>query len=163
YFARPVTREQYLLGKLIPPVALVGIVSIGAPLLLAGVRLALADSAAELAGLFWLPAKAIAIGSLEALAFGVSVVAISSLSRSRGSAQGAFAGVFLLPWVVAHQFIPVTRSAWPMLLSVRHHLYNVGRALFGGSVEPGEHFLPVWVSLIALAGWIGGSLWMLRR
>src|SRR5205823_5365923 len=47
YFARPVTREQYLVGKLIPPVVLIAVVAVGPAFLLALLRVALSKDMPE--------------------------------------------------------------------------------------------------------------------
>jgi ABC-2 type transport system permease protein len=161
YFARPVTREQYLLGKLTPPVVLVACVSLGPALLLSLLRVALARSGADALASLLLPLQTLAQGTLTALTLGVPVVALSSLSRGRGYVQGAFATAFLLPWILGTIFVQVTRSPWPALLSIPGHLHNVGRFLYG--LPPDEHALPLWVSVAFLAALIGGSIALLRR
>jgi ABC-type transport system involved in multi-copper enzyme maturation permease subunit len=163
YFARPVTREQYLLGKLAPPVVLVAAVACGPSVLVAILRLALARDTAEAITEVLLPFKAFGLGFLEALALGVPVVALSSLSRGRGYVQGGFAALFALPWILGRIFSSVTRSPWPDLLSIPAHLRNLGRALFDVPLDDGERALPLWVSAAVLAALIAGSAALIRR
>jgi ABC-2 type transport system permease protein len=163
YFARPVTREQYLVGKVLPPVVLVLCVSLGPALLLAALRIGLAKDQQDALGALLLPLRAIGFGLIEALAFGVPVVALSSLSRGRGYVQGAFAALFLLPWILGAIFVGVTRSPWPAILSTRAHLLTLGHFLFSVPVDEADRLLPVWVSAAALAALIAGSLALLRH
>jgi hypothetical protein len=163
YFARPVTREQYLIGKLVPPVVLVLSVSLGPALLLSVLRVALAKDSGDATASLMLPLKAIAMGVTEALALAVPVVALSSLSRGRGYVQAAFAGLFLLPWILGAIFVSVTRSPWPALPSLAHHLHNVARFLFQVPLEDGERALPAWISGAVLAALVVGSIAILRR
>ena len=163
YFARPVTREQYLVGKLVPPVALVALVAIVPSVLIAILRVALTRDASEALREIQLVPEAMALGIVEALAFGVPIVALSSLSRARGYAQGAFAAVFFLPWILGSIFVSVTRSPWPALLSVPAHLQNLGRFLFQLPIEEGDRPLPVWVSAVMIALLVSGSIALLRR
>jgi ABC-type transport system involved in multi-copper enzyme maturation permease subunit len=163
YFARPVTREQYLIGKLIPPIALTAIVSAGPAFLLGLLRIALSKDTPEALSVVALPFKALALGGLNAVVLGTSVCALSSLSKQRGYVQGGFAGLYFLPWLVALTFMRITRSAWPSLLSLRLHVYNVGRAMFNIPTEADERWLPVPVSMFVLAAVVVGSVLLLRR
>jgi ABC-2 type transport system permease protein len=163
YFARPLTREQYVLGKLVATVSLTAIVTMGPALLLALFRLATSASAAEV----WqrLPSLlgAVVLGAIEALALAAPALALSSLSKGRGYAQGSFAALFLLPWVVGGIFVRVTRSAWPAIVSLPDQFENIGRWLYRVPAEPTDHALPVWVSLAVVAAIIGGSIALLRQ
>jgi ABC-type transport system involved in multi-copper enzyme maturation permease subunit len=163
YFARPVTRDQYVAGKLVAAVTLTAMVTLAPALLLALFRLATATSGAEV----WqrLPdlVGAVTLGLIEALALAAPALALSSLSRGRGYAQGAFAGLFLLPWVVGGIFVAVTRSAWPAIGSLPAHFENIGRWLHRVPASPNEHTLPVWVSLAVVAAIVVGSIALLRK
>jgi ABC-2 type transport system permease protein len=163
YFARPVTREQYLVGKLIAPVLLVAVVSAGPGILLAVLRVAVAKDGADAMHAVFLLGNAALLGAIEALVLGVPVVALSSLQRSRGLAQGAFAALFLLPWMLGAIFVDVTRSPWPAIFSLPHHLQVLGRALFEMKAEPNDRLLPVWISVAALSALVVGSIALLRK
>jgi hypothetical protein len=163
YFARPVTPTEYLIGKLVPPVVLTAIVGMVPPLLVGGLRVALARDGAEVLTVWSLPLKGMAIGALEAVAFAIPAVALSSLSRSATYVQGGFAALFLLPWIGGLALIHGTRSAWPGLLSLRLHVYNLGRVLFDLPSEEGDRWLPVWVSAVVLAAIVAGSIALLRK
>jgi hypothetical protein len=163
YFARPVTREQYLTGKLLPPVALVACVSMAPSVLLAVLRIAMAKDGADALASAFLPLQGLGFGAVLAIALGVPSVALSSLSRGRGYVQGMYAGVFLLPWILGSIFVDVTRSPWPAILSVPTHLDNLGRFVFRLPVEDSSHVMPVWLSAAFLAALITGSIALLRR
>jgi ABC-type transport system involved in multi-copper enzyme maturation permease subunit len=163
YFARPLTREQYLAGKLIPPVLLVLFVSSAPGLVLSILRIAVAKDGADGAHAAYLLLKATGLGAIEALALGIPVVALSSMAKSRGLAQGLYAALFMLPWMLGSLFADVTRSAWPQLFSLPHHLQVLGRALFEIAPEATERLLPVWVSSAMLAILIAGSVAVLRK
>jgi len=163
YFARPVTREQYLIGKLVPPVVLVACVSMAPAILLAVLRLALARDAADAWSAATLPLAAVGQGIVVALTLGVPVVALSSLSRGRGYVQGMYAAAFLLPWILGAIFVNVTRSPWPAILSIPAHLDNVGNFLFRLPVEGDARVLPVWLSAAFLAALVTGSIALLRQ
>ena len=163
YFARPVTRDQYLVGKLVPVVTLTLLVTLVPSLLLALLRLALLSSGAEVVHKLPLVGATLVVGSVEALALALPAVALSSLSKRRGYVQGLFATVYLLPWVLGLIFVRVTRSAWPALFSIPAHLENVARFLYRVPPPDDARVLPVWVSALVLAALVGGSLALLRR
>jgi ABC-type transport system involved in multi-copper enzyme maturation permease subunit len=163
YFARPVSRGHYLVGKLLPPILLVMIVSLGPALILALLRTALAVENGDVATALLLPLRAIAFGLVEAAALAVPVVALSSLAKSRAAVQGGFAALFVLPWIVGGIFVGVTRSPWPSLLSIPAHLRRVGMALFGEAVPEDERMLPVWISAVALAIVVAAAAAVLRH
>jgi ABC-2 type transport system permease protein len=163
YFARPVTREQYLLGKLLPAVLLTMFISLVPSLLLAVLRLSLLANGDEVLHKLPLVGATLLVGTVEALALAVPAVAMSSLSSRRVYVQGGFATLFLLPWVVGGIFVNVTRSPWPALLSVPAHLNNLARFLYRLPLADGERALPVWISGLFLGALIVGSLALLRR
>jgi ABC-type transport system involved in multi-copper enzyme maturation permease subunit len=163
YFARPVDRDQYLIGKLISPLVLVGLVATVPPVLISILCVALAPDASHAVAALALPAKALSLGLLTAAALATPAVAMSSLGKGRGFVQGAYATLYLLPWIGGAIGAKLTRSAWPNLLSLPAHLDAVGRFLYAIPAEADERVLPVWVAAAALAGLVGGSLLLVRR
>ncbi|MGZ3407582.1 MAG: hypothetical protein ACXVAN_14130, partial [Polyangia bacterium] len=163
YFARPVTCDQYLAGKVMPVVVLTMFIALMPALLLSLLRLALLPNGTEVVKKLPLVGATLIIGTIEALALAIPAVAISSLSRRRAYVQGGYAILYLLPWVVGGIFVKVTRSAWPSLLSVPSHLENLARFVYRQPLPDGEWALPVWVSAAFLSLLIAGSLALLRK
>jgi ABC-type transport system involved in multi-copper enzyme maturation permease subunit len=163
YFARPITREQYLAGKLVAAVTLTAMVTLAPSLLLALLRLTMTTSAGELVRRLPLLAAATGLGAIAALALAAPALALSSLAKGRGLAQAAFAALVLLPWLVGSIFARVTRSPWPELLSLPAHLANLGRWLHRVPLGDDERALPVWLSLAFVAALVAASLALLRR
>ena len=163
YFARPVTRDQYLTGKVMPVVVLTMFIALMPALLLSLLRLALLPNGTEVVKKLPLVGATLIIGTIEALALAIPAVAISSLSRRRAYVQGGYAILYLLPWVVGGIFVKVTRSAWPSLLSVPSHLENLARFVYRQPLPEGERALPVWISAGFVALLVAGSLALLRR
>jgi ABC-2 type transport system permease protein len=163
YFSRPVTRDQYLVGKLVPVVVLTMFIALLPALLLSLLRLALLPSAAEVVKKLPLVGATIVVGAVEALVLAVPAVAISSLSKRRAYVQGGYFILYLLPWIVGNIFVKVTRSAWPALLSVPAHLSNLARFIYRMPTPEDERALPVWVSAAFVALLVAGSLALLRK
>ena len=163
YFARPVTRDQYLVGKVVPVVTLTLFIALGPALLLSLMRLALLPNGDEVVKKLPLVGATLIIGTIEALVLALPAVAISSLSRRRAYVQGGYAIAYLLPWIVGGIFVKVTRSAWPALLSVPAHLENLARFVYRQPLAEGERAMPVWVSAAFVALVVAGSFALLRK
>jgi ABC-type transport system involved in multi-copper enzyme maturation permease subunit len=163
YFARPISRAQYLLGKLAAVALLVGIVALAPSLLLASLRVALQPTFGAALARLPLVLAALALGLVEALVFAAPALALSSLSRSRSYAQGAFAALFLVPWILGLIFVRVTGSPWPQALSIPTHLENIGRWLYRLPSDDDTLRLPLWLSALVLAALVSGSLQLVRR
>lgn len=162
YFARPMSREQYLVGKVVPVLILVASVSLIPSLLLAVVRLAVARDGSDMAHHLWLLLQSLGLGVIEALALSLPVVALSSLSKSRGYAQGAFATLFLLPWIVGGIFVGITRNPWPALLSLPAQIESLGGRIFGVPIPPDQRALPWAAAAAAMAAILVASVALLR-
>lgn len=161
YFARPLSREQYLLGKLLAVLTLVFVVTAGPPLLLVLVRFALAGDARDVARQAILLGQVLGLASLEALLLAVPAVALSSLSPRRGLAQGAFAALFFLPWILGAILEKILRSPWPMILSIPSQLASLGANLF--ALDLGRQALLPWpAAFLAMTLLLGGALALLR-
>jgi ABC-2 type transport system permease protein len=160
YFARPLSREQYLVGKVVPVVLLIFFVCFGPSLILAVVRLAMYRSGIDSLGqLMMLPVRAFLLAALQALVLGVSSVAISSLSKRRGLVQGGYALMLLVPWIVGLIVSKIMRNPWPSILSVPSLLESVGTRLFAMK----ETDLLPWVpALVVLAAIVVGGVTLLR-
>ncbi len=163
YFARPISREQYLVGKVVPVMLLVAFVSLAPSLLLALERMALAKDGGDVAHQLLTLARTAGLGLIEAIVIGVPVVALSSVSKGRGYAQGAFAALFMLPWLVSWIFVKLTRTPWPRLLSIPALIESVGAKIFGYEIPEEERALPWLASLVMMAVIVAAASLLLRR
>jgi hypothetical protein len=105
YFARSVRPRDYVLGKVIGQIVLVGMIFILGPLLLAIARLGLADSTDNLIELLPVLPKALAIGALGTLAFACVPLGFSALVQNPRYAMALWASYYLIvggmAWVVS--------------------------------------------------------------
>jgi hypothetical protein len=101
----------------------------------------------------------VALALVVALTLGVPVVALSSLSTSRGVVQGGWAAVFMLSWIIGRIVAAVTASPWPALISIPANLGVVGAHIFG---EKPADALPWWASALVLGVLLAGSAALLR-
>jgi len=163
YFARPVEKIDYLIGKVLPPLVLVTLIIVVPAVVVAAVRAAMSTTGEEVTAGLLLVLKAIAFGVTESLVLTLPVVALSSVARSRGFVQGGYAAAFALPWIVGAIFVNVMRSPWPDVLSLPAHLQAVGVPLFGITPDPTAHLMPWWFSAGFIVAVIIASLGIIRR
>lgn len=102
YFARSTRPRQYVIGKLVGLCALVAIVVMAGPLVLALLRLGVADDAGEVKALLPLIPKTLAIGALATLAYACVPLAFSSLLPNRRHALALWAAFYLIFGAMAY-------------------------------------------------------------
>jgi ABC-type transport system involved in multi-copper enzyme maturation permease subunit len=96
YFARPVRTIDYVFGKLAGYWLLLAILLVGAPLILAGIRLGMYGDGETVLRHADLLAKVIAIGVLGSLAFAAVPLAISALVPNRRYALALWATYYII-------------------------------------------------------------------
>ena len=131
YLSRPLTRRDYVLGKLLVPLSLNGAVTLAPGLLLYLAGLSLAPELYLKWELAWI-GPAIVVHALSiSLVVSLLTLAISALSRSARVAGlglfGMIAGLEMVRLVLQQGF----RQKHAMLLSVQTDLRALGVALFG--------------------------------
>lgn len=160
YLSRPLTRRDYVLGKLGAVLALNLSATLVPGLLLYLVALALAPDRFLAWRLLWIAPAVVLHALVLSLAMGLGVLAVSSLSRSARVAGLAFVGLYLGLEIVRLVARQAYDPAWSTLVSFRGNLQAVGEALFG-LAESGDGLSWGWPALaLALVG--AGCLWVLR-
>ena len=131
YLSRPLTRRDYVLGKLLVPLFLNLAVTLVPGLLLYGVGLSLAPALFLKWELAWIGPAIVAHAFSISLVVSLLTLAISSLSRSTRVAGlglfGMIAGLEMMRLILQFAF----RQKYAMLLSVQADLRAIGVALFG--------------------------------
>jgi ABC-2 type transport system permease protein len=146
YLSRPLTRRDYVLGKLGVLLALILSVTLVPGLLLYGVALALAPDHFLKWSLAWI-APAVVVHSLVlALVWSLLVLAVSSLSKSARVAGLAFFGLVMSLEVVRGIVGLVYRWPGSMVLSLQSDLRALGDVLFGLTPGPPLHW--AWPALV---------------
>ncbi len=131
YLSRPLTRRDYLLGKLGVLLVVQLLVTLAPALLLWLAALSLAPGQFGTLRLAWLPPAILAQSLLTALSLGLLCLAISALSRSTRLAGLTFFGLLMLLEAASSILRGIFgRPEWA-LLSVPATLRVVSNALFG--------------------------------
>jgi ABC-2 type transport system permease protein len=131
YLSRPLTRRDYVIGKLLVPLSLCLAVTLVPGLLLYSTGLALGPEYYAKWELAWIGPAIVALALAISLVVSLLALAISALSRS---ARVAGLGLFLL--ILGSEMVRLIlqrgfRQKYAMLLSVQADLRALGVALFG--------------------------------
>jgi ABC-2 type transport system permease protein len=149
YLSRPLTRRDYVLGKMGVLLALILSVTMVPGLLLYGVAVALAPEHFLKWNLTWIAPAVVANSLVMALAWSLLMLAVSSLSKSARVAGLAFFGLVMSLEVVRGIVGLVYRWPGSMVLSLRSDLRALGDALFGLRPGPPVHW--AWPALVVVA------------
>jgi ABC-2 type transport system permease protein len=160
YLSKPLTRIEYIAGKLFAPMAFVLSVTLLPALLLLIVHVAFAGSLTFVTqNLYLLPA--ILLYSITLALLGTfTMVALSSLSKSRRFTALTFTGLFFFTSAMYIALQRITGSRLWALISPRDMLTVIGDAAFR---IPGERALPLWAALLGVTVVIGASVLVLER
>jgi ABC-2 type transport system permease protein len=161
YLARPLTRRDYVVGKLGVTFLLNLTVTLAPGLLLYAIALALAPEQFAKWELWWIAPAIAAQALVMSLSVSLLGLAVSALTKSaRVSGLGFFAfiiGLELVRRVLDHGFdLP-----WATLLSLQDNLRNLARALFG--LTDRSSTVPWLASAAVIALLAVGCLLILRR
>jgi ABC-2 type transport system permease protein len=131
YLSRPLTRKDYVLGKLSALLALNLSVTLVPGVLLYGIGLALAPDHFLKWDLAWIFPAVIAQALLMSLILSLVALAVSSLSKSARVAGVAFVGLLLGLDIVRNVLRAIYHQPEAALISLTANLRTVGNALFG--------------------------------
>jgi ABC-2 type transport system permease protein len=136
YLSRPLTRRDYVLGKLGVLLALVLAVSLAPALLLYGISLVLSPEHFLKWSLAWLGPAVVLHSLVLGFTLSLLMLAVSSLTRSARVAGLVFVGLAVSLWLVEAIVSAIYR--WPAvgLLSILGDLRAVAVALLGGAATP---------------------------
>jgi ABC-type transport system involved in multi-copper enzyme maturation permease subunit len=161
YLSRPLTRRDYVLGKLSVLLALNLCVTLVPGLLLYLVGLGLAPELYAKLELLWI-APAIVLHSLTiSLSIGLLSLAVSALSRNPRVAGLGFFGVVAGLEMVRGVLILISRSPWAALVSLQADIRALGAAMFGLALRRAEN-VPVTAAAAVLVVVAAACLVLLR-
>ena len=160
YLSRPLTRRDYVLGKLGVLLAVQLSVTLVPGLLLYAAALALAPGHFARVELAWIGPAIVAQSLLMASSFSLAALAVSSLVKSARAAGLLFFGGLMVLGIVARILAELSRRAEASLLSLPALVGTVGNAMFG-LAERGPR-LHWGLALLALA-LLGASCLLILR
>ena len=160
YLSKPLTRVEYIAGKLVALlVFLAGVTWLPAMLLLV-LQLLFAGSLAFVqSNLFLFPAITL-FSAIQILLSAFTMLALSSMSKSRRFVAVMYAGIIFFTAAMYQVLRGITRSGAWAWMSPRDVLDVLGAAIFRSS---GNLPIPVPVAILAALVMIGASIWILER
>jgi ABC-2 type transport system permease protein len=160
YLSKPLTRVEYILGKLVPPLAYVLAVTLVPALLLLLLQIVFAGSLSFLrANLFLLPAITL-FSLIQALLSAFAILALSSLSKSRRFVSIMYAGVIFFTAAMSQALRGITASRTWAVISPGEMLDVIANAIFRAKADSP---VPVYVAIIVVFVIIGLSVLILER
>jgi hypothetical protein len=161
YFSRPLRVSDYVTGKLIGVLVVVGMPMLGGPVLLGLVRLLFARGAADAWAHADVLPRAVAVGLVGTLAYGIVGLALGALLGRRVWAQGGFAIYYLVFSNLIE--LAALKAGEPLLAvaSIDANLTSLGVALFGAPEPPGALLPPAWAAAGFTAVLVGLGLWVI--
>jgi ABC-2 type transport system permease protein len=160
YLSRPLTRVEYVLGRLVPSlICLLGITFLPAMLLLM-LQVAFSGSTAFLQqNLFLLPAITL-VSLTQALLSSFTILALSSLSKSRRFVAVMYAGIIFFTTAMYQVLRGITGSRAWAAISPRDMMDVLADTVFRIRSTPP---VPVSVAILVIVLLIVGSIWILER
>lgn len=125
YFARPLRRIDYFLGKLGVIAVFVALVTIVPPLLAYGLGLAFSLDPEVVPDTFRLLAGGLGYGLIVVLSAGTLMLAISSLTRNSRYVGAMWMGIWIVSGIAAEALENSVRADWCPLVSYTQNLYRV--------------------------------------
>jgi len=160
YLSKPLTRVEYILGKLMPPLAFVLGVTLLPALVLLILQIVFAGSLTFLsANLFLMPAIVL-FSLVQGLVSAFAIVALSSLSKSRRFVAIMYAGIVFFTAAVYQVLRLITSSRRWAVISPGEMLDVIANAIFRSRGEPA---VPVYIAVLAIAVIIGLAILILER
>ena len=160
YLSKPLTRVEYIAGKLAILLVLLLVVTWIPAMTLLLLQVVFAGNVTFLReNLFLVPAMTL-FGLLYALMASFTMLALSSLSTSARYVAVLYAGALLFTEAIFGTLRAVTGSSWLSWLSFRANLAQVGDVVFR---IPPRYDTPWAVSLAVVIGVIIVSAWVLER
>jgi ABC-2 type transport system permease protein len=160
YLSKPLTRVEYVAGKLATLMILLSAVTLVPGLLLLLMQVLFAGNFTFLrANLFLFPAITL-FSAILVLLSAFSMLALSSLSKSRRFVAMMYAGLIFFTAAMYQALRGMTGSRAWALISPEDVLDVVGAVIFRRAGTPA---VPMWAALLVIAVLIGASLWILER
>jgi len=160
YLSKPLSRLDYVVGKLAVVAAIGGILITAPALILFLMELGLSTTSVFISTYWWLPLAIIGYSAVVILAAGLTVLAASSLSRSGAYAGLLFFGLIFFSQVAAGLLVLITRNEAFGVVSLPDLARQISTMFFGGALEFGLH--PI-ASFLVYATVVAVSMFILRR
>lgn len=160
YLSKPLTRVEYVLGKLVPPLAFVLAITLVPAVLLLVLQVVFSGSLTFVRqNLFLLPAITL-FSIVQALLSAFAILALSSLSKSRRFVAIMYAGIIFFTAAMYQVLRGITASRTWAVISPGEMLDVIASVIFRSRTEPA---VPVYVAIMVIVVIIGVAILILER
>jgi ABC-2 type transport system permease protein len=160
YLSKPLTRVEYVVGRLVPILVFVMGVTFAPAVLLLLLQIAFSGSVDFLRqNLFLLPAITL-VSLVQALLSGFAILALSSISKSRRFVAVMYAGILFFTSAMVQALRQITGSRTWAVLSPGDMIDVLTDAVFRVRAEPP---VSVGVAVGVIVALIAVSIWVLER
>ncbi len=160
YFSKPITRRDYVMGKLGVLFFFLALPTLVPGMLLFFLAVLFKSDASFLEQNYWVPASVLGYSLLIIATYSVVMLAVSSLSKSSRFAGIVFAALFFFSRIFYQILSVVLRSTRVAWVSLSNNLTQIGDYLF--QVSP-QYQSPLWLSAMVLGLLMLGSVWLLHH
>jgi ABC-2 type transport system permease protein len=160
YLSKPLTRWEYVAGKLAILFAFLVLVTFLPAMTLLLVQIGFAGSFAFVRQNLYLVPAITLFSLVQVLLASCTILALSSLSNSSRFVGIMYAGLIFFTGAIFNAVRGITGRSWLAWLSPTDALEQLGDAMFR---LPQRYDLPTWVAALVVFGLIAGSLLVLER
>jgi len=160
YLSRPLTRVEYLAGKLVPALTYLLGVTLAPALLLLVMQVALSGSLTFVTQNLYLVPAITLVCLVEALLWAFAIMALSAISKSRRFVAVAYAGVLIFTAAMSTALRAITGSRAWAVISPGDMIDVLADAAFRVGGQPP---VPLAVAVGVIALMIGLFIWVLER
>ena len=160
YLSKPLTRVEYITGKLVTLLAFLTVVTWVPAILLLIIQMMFSGSTTFIrANLFLFPAITV-FSAAQVLLSAFAMLALSSLTKSRRFVAIMFAGIIFFTAAMYQALRSITTSSAWAFISPEDVLDVIAAAIFR---SPGTTAIPAAAAILVVAAIIGASIWILER
>jgi len=149
YFSRPLTKQDYFLGKASVIVFFLALITIVPGLVFVVMKLLFAGNLQFLRQYPWLPFSVVIYSAFIILFFTFYTLLLSSLNKNRRYVAVLIFGLYVFTDILFGIFHGIFRNPYFALLSIKNNLKQVGAVLFGQDPQYDIHWLLSLLVLIA--------------
>ena len=160
YLSKPLTRWEYIAGKLAILFVFLVLVTLLPALTLLLVQIGFAGSLTFLRQNLYLVPAITLFSLVQVLVASCTILALSSLSNSSRFVGIMYAGLIIFTGAIVNAVRGITGRSWLAWLSPTDALEQLGNAMFR---LPPRFDFPLWAAALVVVVLIGGSLLVLER
>ncbi len=160
YLSRPITRRDYVIGKLGMLVFFLALPTLAPGLLLFLLAVLFESSGTFLTQYYWVPAALLGYSLVIMFTCGLVMLALSALTRSSRFAGINFAAVFFFSQILYGILSGILRTTQVAWVSLRNNMTQMGDLFFRNHPK---YASPAWVSILVLTAILAVCAWIVHR